>query len=108
MGICLATAFVQESGVQSSEPETDELASVRGTDATERADLWATLFVEREAGVKAAALLMPAIRSAIDNLILLQFSYLVLFSSSDVFSLHDEECWRNVGSVVTLVMSAYS
>lgn len=68
----MATAFVQESGVQSSEPEVEELVSVRGTDATERADLWAA-FVEREAGVKAAAVLRPAIRRAVDNLILLQF-----------------------------------
>mmetsp|Transcript_26877 Transcript_26877/g.41356 ORF Transcript_26877/g.41356 Transcript_26877/m.41356 type:complete len:85 (+) Transcript_26877:1381-1635(+) len=68
MGICLATAFVQDSGDQSSEA-AGELVSGR-TDATDRADLWAT-FVERDAGVKAAALLRPAIRRAVDNLILI-------------------------------------
>mmetsp|Transcript_33736 Transcript_33736/g.49750 ORF Transcript_33736/g.49750 Transcript_33736/m.49750 type:complete len:86 (+) Transcript_33736:1383-1640(+) len=69
MGICLATALVQDSGDQSSEEAAGELVSGR-TDATDRADLWAT-FVERDAGVKAAALLRPAIRRAVDNLILI-------------------------------------
>jgi hypothetical protein len=68
MGICLATAFVQDSGDQSSEA-AGEVVSGR-TDATDREDLWAT-FVERDAGVKAAALLRPAIRRAVDNLILI-------------------------------------
>ena len=65
----MATAFVHDSGDQSE--AAGELVSVRGTDATiERADFWATLLVVREAGVKAAALLRPAIKRAVDNLIL--------------------------------------
>ncbi len=75
----MATAFVQESGVQSSEPEVEELVSVRGTDATLRADLEATFVVDREAGVKAAAVLRPAIRRALDNLM---FIAIYLFNIS--------------------------
>jgi len=82
----LATAFVQDSGDQSE--AAGELVSVRGTDATiDRADDWAT-FDARGAGVKAAALLRPAIKMAallIDNLILfkrLLYRWRVLFACS--------------------------